>query len=767
MQAQLAGLLVHEHAPLALAQKASGVAPPAPLFTSILNYRHSPSSGRDRDAGPEGIRTVFTQDRTNYPLTVCIDDEGTGFVFTVDAVAPADSERVCALLHAAAASLVAALETAPATPLRAVEVLGDAERHQILNGWNDTGTEVPGATLPGLFEARAARFPDAVAVVCGGKSLTYGELNARANRLARLLVSHGAGPESLVAVAMERSADLVTALLAVWKAGAAYLPVDLDYPAERITFMLADADPACVLTAGQLAQGVAGAGEAPMLILDEPALTARLASMDDADLADADRTAPLRPTHPAYVIYTSGSTGRPKGVVVTHRSVTGLFCGTAKWFNFGARDVWTWFHSFAFDFSVWELWGALLHGGRLVAVPFEVSRSPAEFLGLLIRERVTVLSQTPSAFYQLMQADGQASGGGKGLALRWVVFGGEALDAGRLRQWYARRPDDGPMLVNMYGITETTVHVTYRALDPGYARGLQGGSLIGRGIPGLRVFVLDGFLEPVPPGVAGELYVTGAGLARGYLGRARLTGERFVACPFGSPGERMYRTGDVARWNAGGELEFVGRADDQVKIRGFRIEPGEVEAVLAAHPLVSQAAVTVREEAQGDRRLVGYVVPTVGNGAGDGDGHGGLAGEVRAFAAGRLPEHMVPSAIVMLEALPLTANGKVDRKALPAPDYAAMSSGRRPVTAREEALCGVFAEVLSLPQVGTDDNFFALGGHSLLAMRLVIRVRSVLGAELPIRAVFETPTVAALVSRLDDQRKSRPALRPRHRQEEF
>ncbi|WP_308053841.1 condensation domain-containing protein, partial [Streptomyces sp. BV333] len=423
--------------------------------------------------------------------------------------------------------------------------------------------------------------------------------------------------------------------------------------------------------------------------------------------------------------------------MVSHGNVARLFGATREWFGFGPGDVWSWFHSFAFDFSVWELWGALLYGGRVVVVPFEVSRSPREFLRLLVRERVTVLSQTPSAFYQLVAAEGLEPELGRGLVLRTVVFGGEALDPGRLAQWYGRHGEDAPRLVNMYGITETTVHVTYAPLGVG-AAGVGAPSVIGRGIADLRLFVLDGRLEPVPVGVAGELYVAGAGVARGYLGRAGLTSGRFVASRFGGPGERMYRTGDVVRWSAGGELEFVGRADDQVKVRGFRIETGEVEAVVVAHPLVAQGAVVVREDAAGDRRLVAYVVP-----AGEVD-RGGLTQDVRGFTASRLPEYMVPAAVVVLDELPLTVNGKLDRNVLPAPEYTTRS-GRGPSTVREEILCAAFAEVLGVDSVGVDDSFFALGGHSLLVVRLVELLRRQ-GVSVPVRALFDSPTVAQLAA---------------------
>ncbi|MFE1293092.1 amino acid adenylation domain-containing protein, partial [Streptomyces sp. NPDC058751] len=468
--------------------------------------------------------------------------------------------------------------------------------------------------------------------MCGGESLSYAELDTRAGRLAYWLAGRGAGPESCVALSLPRGVDLVVAVLGVLKSGAAYVPIDPDHPRDRVAFMLEDSRPALVLDA--LPPEVTDAGAPVMGVV-----------------------AGLRPEHPAYVIYTSGSTGRPKGVVVPHENVVRLFSATRHWFGFGPDDVWTLFHSYGFDFSVWELWGALLHGGRLVVVPYEVSRAPERFLRLLVDERVTVLSQTPSAFYQLMQADAEDSGLGDRLGLRYVVFGGEALELGRLREWYARHVDDAPVLVNMYGITETTVHVTHQVLDVQAVAG-RPASLVGRGIPDLRVRVLDGALRPVPVGVAGELYVAGAGLARGYLGRPGLTAERFVADPYGPAGGRVYRTGDLARWNEDGGLEYLGRADDQVKVRGFRIELGEIEAVLAAHAGVVQCAVVVREDRVGDRRIVAYTVPS---------GTPATVAELREHVASGLPEYMVPGAFVSMDVLPLTGNGKLDRRALPEP----------------------------------------------------------------------------------------------------
>jgi amino acid adenylation domain-containing protein len=600
-------------------------------------------------------------------------------------------------------------------------------------------------TLPELFERQVARVPDAVAVVFGQTRWTYAEVEGRANRLARFLVSRGAGPGRLVGVAMERSAELVVVLLAVLKAGAAYVPVDPEYPAERAGFMLGDAG-AVLLVCDRGSAGRVPSGDLPRVVVDDAGTAAAVAGLPAAPLADGERLARLGPGNAAYVIYTSGSTGRPKGVVVSHRSVVRLLTMTTAWFDFGPDDVWALFHSYAFDFSVWEMWGALGFGGGLVVVPFLVSRSAEEFCELLAAERVTVLNQTPSAFYQLMELWGD----GAGLAVRFVVFGGEALDCGRVARWRQSLPGGAPVLVNMYGITETTVHVTGHLLGPGEA-----GSVVGTAIPDLRVFVLDDRLRLVPPGAAGEMYVAGPGLALGYLRRAGLTGERFVACPFGGPGERMYRTGDLARWTSapagpGYELEYLGRADDQVKVRGFRIELGEIEAVLATDASVRQAAVMVREDRPGDRRLVGYVVPAAGA---DVDAVG-----LRERAGRVLPDYMVPAAVIVLDRLPLSPTGKLDRRALPAPEHAAATGGRAPATAREKALCEVFAQVLGLDRVGMTDSFFDLGGHSVLATRLVSRVRSALGVELPIRAVFEHPTVEALATVLDEASAARLPL---------
>ncbi|HXL94566.1 MAG TPA: amino acid adenylation domain-containing protein [Streptosporangiaceae bacterium] len=656
--------------------------------------------------------------------------------------AEALATRLIRLLDAAAA--------APATRLSQLPLLVPAERHQILHDWVTSpgaspGTGIPsaGVTITDLFQAQAAANPSRAALSYIHDDTTvhisYQQLNRSANKLAHHLVAHHhVGPEKLVALALPRTPDFVVAILAVLKAGAAYLPLDPGYPAERVAAMLEDGRPALVLTSADWPNPLPP--DVPAVSLSDPSVNRAVGRCRQTDPA-----VKVSPDHPAYVIYTSGSTGRPKGVVITHRNVTRLFKMNERWFDFGVDDVWTLFHSFAFDFSVWELWGALLYGGRVVLVPYAISRSPEEFLALLASERVTVLSQTPSAFYQLMQADRQAAAtvaGGPELALRYVIFGGESLELGRLTDWYSRHAADAPTLVNMYGITETTVHVTYLALDEPDAMARKG-SLIGAGIPDLRVYVLDDTLQPVPAGVVGEIYVAGAGLSRGYLNRTPLTAQRFVADPFGAPGTRMYRSGDLGRWHGDGRLEHLGRGDQQVQLRGFRIELGEVETALARHRAIAQVAVIARDDRPGDLRLVAYVVPA-----------GGAVldtAELRRFAAGALPDYMLPATVVTLDALPVTQNGKLDRRALPAPDPSAPGASRRPRTPHETVLCGLFGEVLGLEQVGIDQDFFLLGGSSLLAARLTSRVRSALGAELTIRDLFEAPNVADLAVRLDNR----------------
>ncbi|MDL5206029.1 non-ribosomal peptide synthetase [Streptomyces sp. ALI-76-A] len=668
------------------------------------------------------------------------------------------------------ARLLSGLTTRAEQPVGRLDLLSAAERRWALprpptpTGRRASAAAPVAGTLPGLVERWAARTPQAPAVGCGQERLSYAELNARANRLARHLIGLGAGPERTVAVVLPRSVDLVVAILAVTKTGAAYLPADPAWPADRIAAILADARPVHVIT--------------PTELDAVPARTATGEPTDlDRDLTDADRPGPLTPDCAAYVIYTSGSTGRPKGVVVPHRGPVSLLTGAAADFGFDSRDVWTMFHSSAFDFSVWEMWGALAHGGRLVVVPQGVHRSPREMLDLLDRERVTVLNQTPSAFHALDRADAEAPGRWRLPALRRVIFGGEALRPARLRAWCERRGPTSTAVVNMYGITETTVHATRLDLTAGHLA--DSGSPMGTPLPGTRLHVLDSRLRPVPPGVVGELYVAGAGVARGYLGRPDLTAQRFVADPFGPPGSRLYRSGDLVRWRYDGSLEYVARADDQVKIRGFRIEPAEIESALLAIPGVAGAAVTawptVRDDTDTDTdgragtdgggtpgaepRLVAHVLPAHPAEADHGPDHDPDHGaddatdrflaRLRDALRTRLPEHMIPALLVPVSELPLTPNGKLDRAALPSPVPRTAQRSDPPRTRLEQRVAALYTDLLGASDVGSGDSFFALGGDSLSAARLVGAVRRTLGAELDVRDVFEHPTVAALAARLD------------------
>ncbi|HEY3754809.1 MAG TPA: amino acid adenylation domain-containing protein [Opitutaceae bacterium] len=597
-------------------------------------------------------------------------------------------------------------------------------------------------TIAERFERRVAEAPEAVAICWEGNSLSYAELNARANRLARELAGRGVGPEDLVALCLPRSDELIVGLIAVAKAGAAYLPLDPEHPSERLRMMLADARPAACLTMQRYAGRFPETAE--RILLDETETAAQLAERSPMDLTAGERRGRLHRDLPAYVIYTSGSTGVPKGVMVTHHNATRLFDQTEPWFHFGREDVWTLFHSPTFDFSVWEIWGALLYGGRLVIVPHLVTRSPGEFLALLARERVTVLNQTPSAFYQLAAAEAETPELGARLALRRVIFGGEALALDRLAGWYARHPEDAPRLVNMYGITETTVHVSYVPLSA--ADAVPGPSKIGAGIPDLAVYVLDEYFRPVPAGVTGELHVAGPGLARGYLRRPELTAERFVPDPWGPPGGRMYRTGDVGRWRNDGGLDYLGRNDHQVKIRGFRIELGEIEAALVRQPAVAEAVVLARESG-GAARLVAYVTAR--------DGAAIDSEEIRRELGARLPDYMVPSALVAVDRWPLTANGKLDRRALPEPAAPVSSGGAAPQGPVEEFVAATWRDLLGAREVAREDNFFALGGHSLLATQFISRVRESLGIELPLLRLFEDPTVAGCARAAEEHEPAR------------
>ncbi len=601
-----------------------------------------------------------------------------------------------------------AMTTDPTARVSSIDVLDDDE-HARLDDWGNravlTRPAPPTVSVPVLFADHVARSPDAVAVTFESRSLTYRELDEAANRLAHLLAAHGAGPGQCVALLLERSAEAIVAMLAVLKTGAAYLPIDPAHPDARIEFIINDAAPIAVLTTTGLADRLDGY-DLPVIDLHDPRIEAQ---------PSTGLPAPA-PDDIAYLIYTSGTTGVPKGVAITHHTVTQLLASLNADLEL-AGQVWTQWHSLAFDVSVWEIFGALLRGGRVVVVPESVAGSPEDFHALLVNEQVSVVNQTPSAVAALSP---------QGLESVALVVAGEACPPEVVDRWAP-----GRVMINGYGPTETWYVSMSAPLTAG-----SGVVPIGAPVSGAALFVLDGWLRPVPAGVVGELYVAGAGVAYGYVRRAGLTASRFLACPFGAPGARMYRTGDLVCWGADGQLQYLGRADDQVKIRGYRIELGEIQTILARLDGVAQAVVIAREDHPGDKRLVGYITGTAD------------PANARTALAERLPPYMVPTAVVVLDALPLTVNGKLDARALPTPEYQAAGQYRAPATATEEILAGIYAQVLGLERVGIDDSFFDLGGNSLLAMRVVTAINKALDTDLAVRTLFYAPSVKSLSAHL-------------------
>ncbi|SEC50046.1 amino acid adenylation domain-containing protein [Rhodococcus pyridinivorans] len=717
-----------------------------PLFQVMLTFQNMPVSQLELpELTVSGID--FDAQVAKFDLQVTVADvvdaagDPSGLVVEFNYATELFDQQTVAAVAERFSRILQAVTTDPRIAVGDVPLVTDDELDRILTEWNTLGESVPvvePATLAARFDAVVCAHAANAAVTHGETTLTYAELGARANRIARRLVGAGIGPGTLVAVALPRTEDLVVALTAVVLSGGAYLPIDTAHPQDRVRYILDQARPRVILTSDALgdepgAEALRGSGIEMLDVAD--------AQNDDSvsadPLTDADRIASPQPDDLAYVIFTSGSTGRPKGVAVTHRNVLTLFANAEPRFGFGPDDVWTLFHSYAFDFSVWELWGPLLYGGRLVVVDYLTSRSPELFAQLVRREGVTVLNQTPSAFYQFDEADRTLAADTAPLALRYVVFGGEALDPARLAGWFDRHPA-GPQLVNMYGITETTVHVSYQRIDRALAKA-GAASAIGRSLPGLDAYVLDRRLHPVPAGVPGELYISGDQLSRGYLGRPDLTVARFVANPFGRG--RLYRTGDIARWNGEGILEYAGRSDSQVQLRGFRIELGEIESQLLQAPGVAQAVAMVRDDGLGER-LVGYVVARTGETVDP--------AAVRAHASEFLTGYMVPDVVTVLDELPLTVNGKLDRRALPVPRIDIDADRfREPATESERIVAQVWAEVLGIERVGADDSFFDLGGNSLVATRVVARINEATGASLAIRELFEAPTVAGLAARVD------------------
>lgn len=707
------------------------------LFDALMVFENYPMDAalRDRSAAGLTFGPVRSEEATNFPLTLSvITDAQPRLDWSFDSARL--QEPQVAQFGARLLTALDLLSGNPQADLSAFSLASNAERATARAHGAAMTPPAPFAPVHERIADMARVQPEAIALTQGAESVSYGALDRQVELLARRLAAAGAGAGQMVGLCAERSPALVAGILAILRTGAAYLPLDPLYPEARLAHMIADAGASLLLCDD------AGSARLPQTGLRRIPLAP--SGQDDGSAAAMRPWASPHPDQPAYVIYTSGSTGTPKGVVVTHGNVARLLEATAPWFAFGAQDVWTLFHAYGFDFSVWEMFGALAHGGRLVVVPPAVSRAPDEFLDLLVSERVTVLNQTPSAFRGLMQA-ALSRPEKPDLALRTIIFGGEALDVAALAPWYARFGTQA-RLVNMYGITETTVHVTYRPLAPEDVRSPHR-SPIGIPIPDLSLHLLDDRLDPVPVGTPGELCVGGAGLAAGYLGRPALTAGRFVPDPYGPPGSRLYLSGDRAVRRADGTLDYLGRGDGQVKIRGFRIELGEIEARLRAEPGVLDAVVIVRTDAAG-QSLAGYVVT---------DGAIDLA-HLRERLKASLPDHMVP-ALTALDALPLTANGKLDHAALPAPGATADISAP-PDGADEMALAGIWAEVLGVPRIGRDDNFFALGGHSLSATQVRLEVRARLGVDVPVRRLFECQTLRSLAEVIAELRAPPDAAVP-------
>ncbi|WP_261991509.1 non-ribosomal peptide synthetase, partial [Streptomyces sp. OR43] len=736
-----------------------------PLFQVMFTYEsQEPGAlpGRGDLFGPDALATDFLADSlpAKFDLLLTLGDgdghrdsdgSGDGRGGLVGELQYSTALFDTSTVERMIGHLVGLLETVAADdtrPLSQVSLLSADEHDRLVAEWGDAVTPSPQAGgVPALIAQRAAEAPDAVALVSGEQRVTYAELMAGANRLAHLLRDAGAGPETVVGLCLDRGVDMVTAMLAVWQAGGGYLSLDPAQPSERLAYMLADSGAKVVVTQQRhaatltdvLTQVQADTHVAPLLVVDAPETAAEIGRRP----ATAPPDTATEPGQLAYVIYTSGSTGRPKGVHVPHANVQGLFAAVdrTETFDLGHDDVWSVIHSSAFDFSVWEIWGALTHGARCLVVPTETVRQPWLLRDVLADEGVTVLSATPELFRQLAEAAGP---GRTPTDLRYVVFGGDALQRVHVERWADAWGLDTPALVNMYGITETTVHVTHHRIDAADTAA-DPRLPVGRALPGWRALVLDEHLMPAPTGVPGELYIGGTGVARGYGGRPALTAERFVADPFAADGSRLYRSGDRARLLANGTLEYLGRADKQIKVRGFRIEPGEIEALLAAHPAVLSAVVTASGDGA-DRRLVAYLVPA--------DHTAGVpdAGELRACLRRELPDYMVPAAFVELAALPLTSNGKLDRAALPQPEPSQANTAGfvAPAGATEELLARIWSEVLGVDRIGADDNFFEVGGHSLLATQVVSRIREAFRAEVPLSALFDRPTVRELAPVLED-----------------
>ncbi|MFD9904602.1 amino acid adenylation domain-containing protein [Streptomyces sp. NPDC059063] len=731
LQDEQLSLTDHQHLGLGDIQRLTGIRRLLDTSVTIQNY---PTDLAELSAIVPGLAVDDVQAELSGEYTMALlvhpgTRIGLQLAYRPDLFTADGAERVVRRLTGLLATVVEHADR----PLGALDALTADERADLVGPWAGALAERRVCDVPTLFAEQVAAAPDAPALSWSGGAMSYAELDARANRMAHELIACGAGPDTVVALVLPRTPELLVTVLATQKAGAAYVPVDPQYPADRIAFMLEDSRPAVIVSTVDIGPALP-AGGAEMILVDDPDRAARVAARPAGDPTDAERTRPLLPTDAAYVIYTSGSTGRPKGVVVDHLGFTKMVFDLIARFDVVADTRMLQFAPSSFDASIWEWSMALLGGGTLVLTD-ELSRLPGPALvDLIAEQRVNLLAFPPAVAAALPE-------GSTLPADLTMVVAGEACQKEVVTRW-----SDSVRMFNGYGPTETVLASTCAGPLHGPER-----PSIGRPLAAHRVYLLDSALRPVPAGVTGEIYVSG-GLARGYLNRPGFTASRFVSSPFDAAGERMYRTGDLARWDAHGVLHYVGRVDDQVKLRGYRIELGEVEAALRGAPMVGDASVVLGEDG-GGKRLVGYVVPVPGGELPDVD-------LVREHAAGELPDYMVPAALVALESLPLTPNGKVDRKALPEPGAVARPVGRAPRTPLEESLAFVFAQVLGLDSVGIDDDFFVLGGHSLLATKVIARLRAMLNLEVPIRALFEAPTVAGLALAIGGAAAARPPLRP-------
>jgi amino acid adenylation domain-containing protein len=601
------------------------------------------------------------------------------------------------------------------------------------------------------FESQVDKNPDAIGLIYENKSLTYRQLNRCANHVARYLRSNGVGPEVMVGLCMERGFNLIIGLLGILKAGGAYVPLDPEYPNDRLAFIINDAQTPVILTQKNLESHLPK-NSAKIICLD--AWDLQLISDDESN--DENASVDIQPHNLAYVIYTSGSTGKPKGVLVTHNNVARLFDSTEEWFHFTKTDTWTLFHSYAFDFSVWEIWGALFYGGRLVIVPFKVSRSPKDFYKLLVKERITILNQIPSAFYQLMEAE-EIVGPSNNLSLRFIIFGGEALELQKLHTWFKIHGDVKPQLINMFGITETTVHVTYRPVTLEDVK-KQLGSMIGIPIPDLKIYVLDKYMQPLPIGIPGELYVGGSGVSRGYLKRPEITNQKFVKNPFDNKNNpKLYKTGDLVCLHPNLDLEYLGRIDFQVQIRGFRVELGEIETVLSSHDSIVQAVVILHEYNSEDKRLIAYIVVK---------DHTSISrSQIREYLKRTLPDYMIPHHIIKLDTLPTTPSGKLDRKNLPLPEEKQQTDGSYmpPQSEVEKTIAEIWQELLHSDAVGIHDSFFDLGGHSLLLIKMLNKLQNQFGKEVTTNDFFRYPTIEMLAKYLTQEKATTRSFETTHK----